>query len=151
MKFTKRILAVLLLCVMTVSMLTACGGGSASSVDPFINEINQELRIQGVNVELRHDYQLDMAANKCMDVVEKIFDESATEEDIEQAILDLINDYGNLELMCFSTSEQYAAEPAADLANQIRQSGKTFTNAGYAKRTFRLMGYEISMIALFCR
>lgn len=91
MKRFKKFVAVLLACVMALTLLTACGGGASGGSSNSGEEVMKQLtakineNVKDLGISMTYDTQLDRQAEVCGNVLLAKLNADASEEGIKEA------------------------------------------------------------------
>ena len=93
MKRFKKLVAVLLACVMALTLLTACGGGASGGSSNSGEEVMKQLtakineNVKDLGISMTYDTQLDKRAEVCGNVLLTKLNNGASEAEAENAAM----------------------------------------------------------------
>ena len=145
MKAFKKLMAAVLVCVMALTMLTACGGGSSSggfSSAAFTKKVNDKLAAKGSSIVLQNDDAMVKKANdvaRIMNISSSDVKDMTDEQKMSYFFQKLFNVGASVE---FADNEDFEPldgetedQMAESFANELIQDADSMTvsKVGFAK------------------
>ena len=145
MKRFKKFVAVLLACVMALTLLTACGGGASGGSSNSGEEVMKQLtakineNVKDLGISMTYDTQLDKRAEVCGNVLLAKLNAGASEEVAEDAAMEAAglneDDYYFMVYRPNGTQNQMnniASVFGAQARKEYQANGKAGKKIGYA-------------------